>query len=165
MDTFYDFEGAKNSLHAYIQNRYENDTYQLSNFKDINTLKPVLSEKPTYWRLTIPAADKTETEELVLSMQGVIVNKDLPPILKTPNGQCQPVLRQTVELSGLDCDKFKTCVDTLRDLHQIFVRLVPEGDMEPLAFSQFHGLDTVEFSTRYFTSRHDDPNGTAIPFN
>jgi hypothetical protein len=48
----------------------------------INMLKPVLSEKPAYWRLTIPATDKTETEELVLSMQGVIVNKDLPPILK-----------------------------------------------------------------------------------
>jgi hypothetical protein len=37
--------------------------------------------------------------------------------------------------------------------------------MEPLEFSQFHGSDTVEFSTRYFTSRHDDPNGNAIPFN
>jgi hypothetical protein len=37
--------------------------------------------------------------------------------------------------------------------------------MEPLAFSQFHGSDMVEFSTRYFTSHHDDPNGNAIPFN
>ncbi|KIM71254.1 hypothetical protein PILCRDRAFT_17230 [Piloderma croceum F 1598] len=52
----------------------------------VNKLKPVLSEKPAYWRLTIPATDQTETEELVLSMQGVIVNKDLPPISTMPNG-------------------------------------------------------------------------------
>ncbi|KIM78969.1 hypothetical protein PILCRDRAFT_74910, partial [Piloderma croceum F 1598] len=122
-------------------------------------------EKPTYWRLTIPATDKTETEELVLSMQGVIVNKDLPPILNIPDGRRQPVLCQTVELLGLDCDKFKTCIDTLRHLHQIFACLVPEGDMEPLTFNQFCGSDMVEFSTRYFTSRRDDPNGTAIPSN
>jgi len=51
------------------------------------------------------------------------------------------------------------------DLHQIFARQVPEGDMEPLAFSQFRGSDTVEFSTRYFTSRHDDPISNSIPFN
>ena len=51
------------------------------------------------------------------------------------------------------------------DLHQIFARQVPEGDMEPLAFSQFCGSDTVEFLTRYFTSRHDDPISNSIPFN
>ena len=46
-----------------------------------DNLKPVLNEKPTYWRLTVPTSEVTQTEELVLSMQGVIVNKDLPPML------------------------------------------------------------------------------------
>ena len=45
----------------------------------VDKLKPVLNEKPMYWRLTVPTS---ESEELVLSMQGVIVNKDLPPVLK-----------------------------------------------------------------------------------
>jgi hypothetical protein len=46
-----------------------------------DNLKPVPNEKPTYWRLTVPTSEVTQTEELVLSMQGVIVNKDLPPML------------------------------------------------------------------------------------
>lgn len=46
-----------------------------------NDIKPVLNEKPTYWRLTIPGSDTSESEELVWTIQGVIVNKDLPPVL------------------------------------------------------------------------------------
>jgi hypothetical protein len=86
------------SLCAFVEERHNNDTYQLTNFKDVrglvelvpitNTdnfqfdkLKPILNEKPTYWRLTVPTSESTQIEELVLSMQGVIVNKDLPPIL------------------------------------------------------------------------------------
>jgi hypothetical protein len=44
-------------------------------------LRPILNEKPTYWRLTIPGLESYESEELVWSIQGVIANKDLPPIL------------------------------------------------------------------------------------
>jgi hypothetical protein len=50
--------------------------------KQIDKLKPILNKKPTYRRLTIPTTDETQKEELVLSMQGVILNKDLPPVLK-----------------------------------------------------------------------------------
>ena len=46
-----------------------------------DNLKPVLNKKPAYWRLTVPTSEVTQTEELVLSMQGVIVNKDRPPML------------------------------------------------------------------------------------
>jgi hypothetical protein len=48
----------------------------------IDNLKPVLNEKPTYWRLVIPTTEASQSEELVLSMQGVITSKDLPPMLK-----------------------------------------------------------------------------------
>ena len=37
--------------------------------------------------------------------------------------------------------------------------------MEPLTLGQFREFDMVEFATRYFTSRRDDPNGTEIPFD
>ena len=46
-----------------------------------------------------------------------------------------------------------------------FSRQVPEGAIEPLKFGQFGQYDAVEFSTRYFTSRHDDPHGDALPFD
>ena len=47
----------------------------------------------------------------------------------------------------------------------MFSRQVPDGDMEPLALGRFHNFDTVEFTTRYFTSRRDDPNGVEMPFD
>jgi hypothetical protein len=37
--------------------------------------------------------------------------------------------------------------------------------MEPFTLGQFHNFDTVEFATRYFTSRWDDPNGAEMPFD
>ena len=48
----------------------------------IDQIVPMLNEKPNCWRLTIPTSDMTQSEELVMSMQGVIVGKDLPPLLK-----------------------------------------------------------------------------------
>ncbi|KIM72038.1 hypothetical protein PILCRDRAFT_82231 [Piloderma croceum F 1598] len=128
-------------------------------------LKPTLNEKPTYWRLTVPTSEVTQSEELVLSMQGVIVNKDLPPILIKPNEQHQPFIRQSVQLTGFDSKEFQTCINKLQQLHQTFLRQVPEGNMEPLTLGQFRQFDTVEFATRYFTSRRDDPNGTEMPFD
>jgi hypothetical protein len=44
--------------------------------------KPILNESPTYWRLVVPGSDATQVDELVLTLQGVIASKDLPPVLK-----------------------------------------------------------------------------------
>jgi hypothetical protein len=82
-----------------------------------------------------------------------------------PNEQNQPYLCQNVQLIGFNSDDFKASINTLRHLHQIFAHQVPEGAIEPLAFSQFGQFDAVEFSTHYFTSRHDDPQGEALPFD
>jgi hypothetical protein len=70
-----------------------------------------------------------------------------------------------VQLTGFDCKEFQTCINKLQHLHQIFARQVPEGDMEPLTLGQFRHFNTVELTTRYFTSRQDDPNGAEIPFD
>jgi hypothetical protein len=82
-----------------------------------------------------------------------------------PYERHQPYIRQYVQLTGFDCDKFQTCIDTLHRLHQKFSRQVPDGDMEPLTLGQFHNFDTVEFATRYFSSRRDDPNGVEMSFD
>jgi hypothetical protein len=87
------------SLQYFIEDRHD-DKYQLSHVEkvridlrrqkailtlkqtEIDKLNPVLNNKPTYWRLTVPTSNTDKSEELVLSMQGVITNKDLPPILQ-----------------------------------------------------------------------------------
>ena len=95
---------------------------------------------------------------------GAYQTKQLLRILHRPDDQQQRYLRQSVQLTGFDCEEFQTSINTLRRLHQMFTRQVPEGCMEPFALGQFHHFDTVEFAKRYFTSRRDDPNGTALPF-
>lgn len=42
----------------------------------------VMSESPKCWRFIVPNEDASENEELVLSLQGIISHKDLPPILR-----------------------------------------------------------------------------------
>jgi hypothetical protein len=56
-------------------------------------------------------------------------------------------------------------VDTLQRLHQEFARQVSEGSMDPFSVGQYGGFDTIDFSTRYFTSRRDDPFGDVIAFD
>jgi hypothetical protein len=43
------------------------------------------SAAPLSWRMVLPAnADSNEREEAVIRLQGILCNKDLPPILYTP---------------------------------------------------------------------------------
>jgi len=82
-----------------------------------------------------------------------------------PYDQNQPYLHQNVQLTGFNSDKFKASIDTMQHLFQIFARQVPEGAIEPLNLGHFGQYGVVEFSTRYFTSRRDDPHGEALPFD
>ena len=69
-----------------------------------------------------------------------------------------------MQLTGLNCDEFRAGIDTLQRLHQILAQQVSEGAMEPFTFSQVGHFDTLDFSTRYFTSCNDDPLGEPIRF-
>jgi hypothetical protein len=56
-------------------------------------------------------------------------------------------------------------VESIQRLNQAFARQVSEGAMDSFTTGQCGKFDAVEFSTRYFTSRRDDPFGEAIPFD
>jgi hypothetical protein len=60
---------------------------------------------------------------------------------------------------------FETCIDNLHHLHQVLARQVPAGDMEPFSSSTALSYPSIEFGTRYFTSRRDDPLSVAMPFD
>jgi hypothetical protein len=80
------------------------------------------------------------------------------------NERQQPFIRQSVQLTGLNCDEFQAGIDTLQCLHQILSRQVSEGTMEPFSFGQVGHFNTLDISTRYFSSRYDDPFGEPIQF-
>jgi hypothetical protein len=47
----------------------------------IDELKPIFEEHPQHWKLTF-TNESSEHEELVLRMQGIIMRKDLPLIIR-----------------------------------------------------------------------------------
>ena len=63
-------------IHSYVDDGADRHWFQ------VDLLKTVRNERPTYWRLVTPGLEVTEVEELVLSLQGVIASKDLLPVLK-----------------------------------------------------------------------------------
>jgi hypothetical protein len=77
---------------------------------------------------------------------------------------CQQYLRQSVQLTGLGATTFTTCIDKLKQLHERFGRHVSDGSLLPLTFDTFKTFDCINLSTRYFTSRRDNPHGERIPF-
>jgi len=42
---------------------------------------------------------------------------------------------------------------------------VPEGALQPFEPQQFLTHPCIDIATRYFTSRREDPTGTALPFS
>jgi hypothetical protein len=73
-------------------------------------------------------------------------------------------LRQSVQITGLSTPSFQTCIDHLQHIHATFSRHVPEGTLEPFQPSEFLNHPSMDIATRYFTSRREDPTGTAVPF-
>lgn len=79
------------------------------------------------------------------------------------NGK-QRHISQSITLTGFDSPAFQTCVDNLQSLQQLLSRQIPDGTMEPFTLSHLSSYDSITFSTRYFTSRREDPFGTEIQF-
>jgi hypothetical protein len=68
-----------------------------------------------------------------------------------------------VQLTGLGTPSFQTCVDNLQLIHSTFNCQVPEGALEPFQPLEFLNHASIDMATRYFTSRREDPTGTAVP--
>jgi hypothetical protein len=76
----------------------------------------------------------------------------------------QRYLRQSIQLTGLGTPMFETCIERVRQAHDLFYRHLPSNSFEPLNLDTFLDSTCLNFATRYFTSRHDDPLGTGLPF-
>jgi len=77
----------------------------------------------------------------------------------------QQFLRQSVQITGLNTSTFQKCIDNLHRINDAFSRSLPANTLEIFFPDKFGNYSALNFSTRYFTSRNDDPIGSAIPFN
>lgn len=73
-------------------------------------------------------------------------------------------LSQRVKITGLGTSNFQACIDNMLWIHELFARHMPEGSLQPFSISNMEQFPCMDFSTRYFSSRREDPLGEAVPF-
>ncbi|KAH7903789.1 hypothetical protein BJ138DRAFT_1020079, partial [Hygrophoropsis aurantiaca] len=123
---------------------------------------------PTSWRICTQGKDGTP-EELVFSLTGVIVAKNLPPITSRPGtnrGQCV-YLRQAVTLMGFGSPTFSKALDGADLAYYIFARHFKEGTFLSWQHSSSQSCPdypSIDVSNRYFLLRSQNPSLTPQPF-
>ncbi|GLB38110.1 hypothetical protein LshimejAT787_0411610 [Lyophyllum shimeji] len=125
-------------------------------------------EGPKTWRLVCDSGDETK-EEIVLSLQGSIVEKDLPPMLEKPrvNITKYKYLRQSIRISGLGTSTFGDALRSTGEIFGLFDREFRDGDLDSwTATSNQNAEDDIfDASNRYFTPRRDASLEESIPFD
>jgi hypothetical protein len=124
-------------------------------------------------------------EEVVISIQGVIIGKDLPPFNKESKRlvcACQShivleltfqsrnkagFVRQAVTLCGLGAVGYQDTIDGILAIDSYIRRHLPESSVEPMTFISEYGNSgpTLDLANRYFTSRKLAPFEPAIPID
>ncbi|KAF8148179.1 hypothetical protein B0H34DRAFT_679814 [Crassisporium funariophilum] len=146
MDQYYDFDDARVRLDGWtdarnIKSRYRN---QLRNFsKRIKTngikniCKPMAMTASQSWKLGAQEDGDVEPEEVVLRIQGIICNQDLPPIqrpFKIFTSSSEPhrrqYMRQSVMLTGLSSPKFDEAIASVYAIQGMFKQTSVNRSME-----------------------------------
>lgn len=73
-------------------------------------------------------------------------------------------LRQGVQLTGFNTPIFQSYMTSLHEIHDLLSRQFPERSLEEFKPDNFITYSSLNFATRYFTSRHDDPHCIQVPF-
>ncbi|RDB19734.1 hypothetical protein Hypma_013178 [Hypsizygus marmoreus] len=127
-------------------------------------VKVQMFDKPKTWRLVQTLANG-EKEEIVFSVQGSLVAKDLPPLVEKPrmNSSKYCYLRQGITISGLGTTTFEDALKSATEVFGAFDRNFREGELESWGPS-VGGIDGLEASNRYLTPRRDALGDVGIPF-
>ncbi|KAK1222950.1 hypothetical protein PQX77_014186 [Marasmius sp. AFHP31] len=100
----------------------------------------------------IKQTDEGEKEELVFTVQGVLLKKDLPPVDK-PLGKIA-FLNQQIVLIGLGCEMFGRALRGLDAVDVQFRRNLDEEDVEQHKVgTTVDGHEAIELSNRYVTCK------------
>ncbi|KAK7035549.1 hypothetical protein VNI00_011842 [Paramarasmius palmivorus] len=117
------------------------------------------------WRAINRSTDSDEKEELVFTVHGIVLQCDLPPIVKplTKNSSAKHV-QQRVVLTGLNTPTFDKAIQGLMRIDDhLRSNIREEGTLDFLGEQGSH--TTLEVSNRYFTSKRVAKNEDHIPFS
>ncbi|KAF9465631.1 hypothetical protein BDZ94DRAFT_1306973 [Collybia nuda] len=124
-------------------------------------------DHPTTWRLL--RGINEDQEELVFTIRGVIIAKDLPPVLQRPRLSAgrYKYLRQSLTISGLGTTKFDQALAAATEIYGAFDRTFPDGQLESWSASGFISpgdFSALDASNRYMIPRRDVPKAQHQPF-
>ncbi|KAF8871920.1 hypothetical protein BD779DRAFT_1399291, partial [Infundibulicybe gibba] len=98
-----------------------------------------------------------EIEELVVSVQGIIVGRDeLPPFMSkiSPNSKHLRYIRQGVSITGLGTTSFANAIENLKKIYVIFSRSIGSAKLQGGTCTLMFGdYPTIESFNRYFTAK------------
>ena len=126
-------------------------------------------------KLGFKETEDSEIDEVILRIQGIVCNRELPPIrgpfkvyvftlqlqptayssnhLHNRQPNRRPYLRQSVMLTGLSLPKFNDAILSMHAIEDLFRRQAIDGKMEVWFPSTFQGHPAIDIGNRYFTPR------------
>ncbi|KAK7019645.1 hypothetical protein VNI00_018030 [Paramarasmius palmivorus] len=105
------------------------------------------------WHLTNASNDLEIGDEAVFTIQGIISQCDLPPVVRPYGKSVSPKhLRQRVLLTGLNTATFSHALEGLARVDNI-LRLNIRDDAPPRITALVQGYPALEITNRYFTSK------------
>ncbi|KAJ7271547.1 hypothetical protein C8J57DRAFT_1226136 [Mycena rebaudengoi] len=167
LDRFFDTKAAVQVLEDAIKESSsllrEDDDHALQHLKDINvehlTVQSTGAKKKT-WCLGPNAA-----EELVIRMQGIVSKLDLQPgSAKRFDVKSAVNLSQSLEIVGMGGPAFEQCINSTKSIHQFYEQNFVGVNMSKWDVKDATYGSRLKFSTRFFTSNHEDPTVVAVPF-
>lgn len=107
----------------------------------------------------------TPRQSITVSITSILSSKlYLTNTISTKDNDRHRFLSQRVRITGLGTSNFQACIDNMLWIHELFARHMPEGSLEAFSIPNMEQFPCMDFSTRYFTSRREDPMGEVVPF-
>ncbi|THU80904.1 hypothetical protein K435DRAFT_694705 [Dendrothele bispora CBS 962.96] len=105
--------------------------------------------------------------EALFRLQGVIYERELPPLKETRTRirlSDAPYLRQHIGITGLGLAYMTDAVDNIHRLYAKFERALQSQDLHPWAADQSCGYNGISANCRYFTVGKNASGRQSIPF-
>ncbi|RDB23244.1 hypothetical protein Hypma_009685 [Hypsizygus marmoreus] len=173
LNEFYDKKAAAQELETQIQARLaEPQDYsghgipQLGNLQ-LNKVAIFSNGEPQKWSLVFDTANDKPVQELVLSVQGILRWRDLPPVTGTRDrlqGRLL-ALRQQVDIVGLGSSAFVKSLDKIQDIHELFSRTVPNDKLLPWSPESYADGVAISAANRYFTLTRFAGDEASVPLD
>ncbi|KAF8235435.1 hypothetical protein L208DRAFT_1256878, partial [Tricholoma matsutake] len=116
-------------------------------------------EGPQTWRLVqIDTADNV-AKEAVFNIQGILSEKNLPPVTQKVRQKLRTCIADSVMLVGYGTPTFEDALDTAQEIYGLFDCNVQDASLESWALtsSSNEQCKGIKASNRYLTSKWDAP--------